>query len=416
MVRVDRDIKKRWLLFALINLVLILLVFGSLIAGFGVYVATAQQNAVRDGVRAYAEDLAARGVAEIKSTLGESSVALYDSPEYYFALYTVTGGNVMIETADEFIDVNRPSLGGRVGENRREEIAGHWFETYTAEVPASDGTSESTYYVKVFAPCDSLVAVMDEISLYSIPFAIAFIVVAVVFSFVWGYIAIKPIMTDYIKQKDFINDMSHEIRTPLAVIKGNLENVLASPEAKVSEQAEMLYASLDEVDYMSDISSGLLNIVRGRSAGRGKETKMSDVVSDTVDMFADMATMANKALIANIDYCDIPVDREKIKQLASVLIENAVKYTREGDRINVRLKNTKDGCVLTVSDTGIGVPKGDLDSIFDRFYRADNVKDIPGTGLGLSIAQAIVEGMGGSIKASANVPCGLEITVQLKRQ
>lgn len=110
------------------------------------------------------------------------------------------------------------------------------------------------------------------------------------------------------------------------------------------------------------------------------------------------------------------MDREKIKQLASVLIENAVKYTREGDRINVRLKNTKDGCVLTVSDTGIGVPKGDLDSIFDRFYRADNVKDIPGTGLGLSIAQAIVEGMGGSIKASANVPCGLEITVQLKRQ
>ena len=89
MVRVDRDIKKRWLLFALINLVLILLVFGSLIAGFGVYVATAQQNAVRDGVRAYAEDLAARGVAEIKSTLGESSGALYDSPEYYFATSTV---------------------------------------------------------------------------------------------------------------------------------------------------------------------------------------------------------------------------------------------------------------------------------------------------------------------------------------
>lgn len=68
---------------------------------------------------------------------------------------------------------------------------------------------------------------------------------------------------------------------------------------------------------------------------------MSDVVSDTVDMFADMATMANKALIANIDYCDIPVDREKIKQLASVLIENAVKYTREGDRINVRLKTRR---------------------------------------------------------------------------
>lgn len=416
MVSVDRDIKKRWMVFALVNLLLVILIFGALIAGFGAYVAVEQRDILRDGVRDYAESLASLGVDDIRAAMSGNSALVMDSPEYRFALYTVSGGSVMIETADEFIDVNRPSLGGRVGENRREEIAGHWFETYTAEVPASDGASESTYYVKVFAPCDSLVAAMDEISLYSIPFAIAFIVVAVVFSFVWGYIAIKPIMTDYIKQKDFINDMSHEIRTPLAVIKGNLENVLASPDAKVSEQAEMLYQSLEEVDYMTDISSGLLNIVRGRSAGRGKETKMSDVVSDTVDMFADMATMANKALIANIDYCDIPVDREKIKQLASVLIENAVKYTREGDRINVRLKNTKDGCVLTVSDTGIGVPKGDLDSIFDRFYRAENVKDVPGTGLGLAIAKAIVEGMGGTIRAASNVPCGLEITCTFKRQ
>ena len=167
---------------------------------------------------------------------------------------------------------------------------------------------------------------------------------------------------------------------------------------------------------MSDISSGLLNIVRGKSAGRSKETKMSDVMSETVDMFADMATMANRALIANIEYCDIPVDREKIKQLASVLIENAVKYTREGDRITVRLKNTKDGCVFTVADTGIGVPKAELESIFDRFYRADNAKDIPGTGLGLSIAKAIVEGMGGTISAASNVPCGLEINCRFKRQ
>ena len=143
---------------------------------------------------------------------------------------------------------------------------------------------------------------------------------------------------------------------------------------------------------------------------------MSDVMSETVDMFADMATMANRALIANIEYCDIPVDREKIKQLASVLIENAVKYTREGDRITVRLKNTKDGCVFTVADTGIGVPKAELESIFDRFYRADNAKDIPGTGLGLSIAKAIVEGMGGTISAASNVPCGLEINCRFKRQ
>ena len=413
MVNVDRDIKKRWMVFALVNLGLVILIFGALIAGFGAYVATEQRDQLRDGVREYAQELAALGYDELRSVINSNSALTLDAPEYRFALYTVTGGDVMIETSDDFLSNNSPSLGGRANEHRTENVGGHTFETYTVQTFPSEEDG-AYHYVKVFAVCDSLTAALDEISVYCIPFVIAFIVVAVVFSFVWGYIAIKPIMTDYVKQKDFINDMSHEIRTPLAVIKGNLENVLASPDSTVSEQSEMLYASLEEVDYMTDISSGLLNIVRGRSASRGKETKMSDVISETVDMFADMATMANKALIANIEYCDLPVDREKIKQLASVLIENAVKYTAEGDRITVRLKNTKDGCVFTVTDTGIGVPKGDLETIFDRFYRAENAKDIPGTGLGLSIAKAIVEGMGGSIKAAANVPCGLEITCVFK--
>ena len=414
MVSVDRDIKKRWLTFALINLMLVLLLFGSLMAGFAVYSTTEQRNEMRDGVREFAESLASKGADAIRRSMKGDGALLYDAPEYFVALYTVTGGSVMIETADEFIERLSPALSGRAGVNSAETIGGHDFETYTAAIPSEGG--DVTCYVKVFAACGSLDDAMHKIGIGAIPFAIVFIVIAVVFSFVWGYIAIKPIMTDYVKQKDFINDMSHEIRTPLAVIKGNLENVLAVSDSKVSEQADTIYACLDEVDYMTDISSGLLNIVRGKSAGKGKETKMSDVISDVVDMFADMATMANKALIANIDHCDIAVDREKIKQLASVLIENAVKYTGEGDRISVRLKNTKDGCMFTVSDTGVGVPKNELDSIFDRFYRGSNVKDIPGTGLGLSIAQAITEGMGGTIKASANVPRGLEITCQFKRQ
>lgn len=415
-MNVDRDIKKRWMVFALVNLALVILIFGALIAGFGAYVATAQRDAVREGARDYAHDLAILGAEGVRAAIDGGSALTVDTPEYLFALYTVTGGRVIFETADEFLELNAPALGGRAEESRQENVGGHAFETYTVEVFSEEGNEDARYYVKTFAPCDGLNSALEEISAYCIPFVIVFIVAAVVFSFVWGYIAIKPIMTDYVKQKDFINDMSHEIRTPLAVIKGNLENVLASPDSKVADQAEMLYASLDEVDYMTDISSGLLNIVRGKSAGRSKETKLSDVITEAVDMFADMATMANKALIANIEYCDIPVDREKIKQLASVLIENAVKYTREGDRITVRLKNTKDGCVFSVSDTGIGVPKAELESLFDRFYRAENAKDIPGTGLGLSIAKAIMEGMGGTIKAAANVPCGLEIVCAFKRQ
>ncbi|HBW05307.1 MAG TPA: hypothetical protein DEF02_01760, partial [Clostridiales bacterium] len=220
---------------------------------------------------------------------------------------------------------------------------------------------------------------------------------------------------NYYKQKAFINDMSHEIRTPLAIIKGNLENVLATPDATVKEVADEINSSLDEVDYMTTMSTGLLNIVRGENKSIKKEGIMSDAVSEVVDMFSDVATLSGKALIACVDYCDIQVDKEKIKQLLTVLLDNSIKYTHEGDRINVKLKNTKEGCILTVSDTGIGVDKSELELIFDRFYRAQNAKDINGTGLGLAVAKSIVDSMDGSIKAMQNVPQGLEIDVAIKR-
>lgn len=412
MLKLDKDIKKRWLQFALINFALVTVIFGALLAGFSAYVVTAQQSETENAVREYAQALSSLGADELRAVASGQNTFIEADPSFMFALYTLRDdGSVGIASPYAFLTENTPALGGREETFRTEEVGGHRFLTYTV----SAGTSLKEY-LKVYAPCDAMYAARDKVLRYCAPFVVCFVLLAAVFSLVWGYISIKPIMSGYVKQKNFINDMSHEIRTPLAVIKGNLENILATPDTSVGEVRDMLEASLKEVDYMTDISSGLLNIVRGQNKSTArKENIMSEVVSEVVDMFADMATMSNKSLIANIEYCDIPVEREKIKQLASVLMENAVKYTREGDRITVKLKNAKDGCVFSVSDTGIGVPKSELDSIFNRFYRGENAKDIPGTGLGLSIAQAITESLGGTIKAVPNVPCGLDIIVQLKR-
>lgn len=411
MVKIDKDIKKRWLTFALVNFVLTVLIFGAVLAGFSAYIVLTQRTELEKSAVAYADELAAYGTEKLQMMCAGYTSYIDENPAFSYALYSVrTDGSIGIASNDRFIETNSPSLGGKLGECAVEAVGGHKFLTVAVEV---EGSAKD--YVKVFAPYDAVASANEQIKTYCAPFVVLFLLIAAAFSLIWGYLAIKPIMTGYIKQKNFINDMSHEIRTPLAVIKGNLENILATPDATVAEVSEMIEGSLKEVDYMSDISSGLLNIVRGRNRSGSKETRLSDVVGDTVDMFADMASMNNKSLVANIEYCDIPVEREKIKQLLSVLIENSVKYTREGDKICVRLKNTKDGCVLTVSDTGIGVPKNELENIFDRFFRASNVENIAGTGLGLPIAQAIVEGMGGTIKALPNVPSGLEIVVQLKR-
>lgn len=413
MIKIDKDMRKRWLLFTLLNMLILMLVFGALIAGFVAFAANADRRMLEDSVVDYASVLKQYSFKELSDACKGDSYLSVDAnnPGVSFGIYTVRGdGSYSFSSKDVFLSANSPQIGGKADVVNKEDIGGHTFFTYTTAIKDNAGG-----YIKVFAPADFLNAASDYVKVYSIPFAIGFLVLCAAVSLALGYIEIKPITDSYYKQKGFINDMSHEIRTPLAIIKGNLENMLAMPEATVEENADLIGACLNEVDYMTNMSAGLLNIVRGQSKSSKKEGLMSEAVSETVDMFADVTAMSNKALVACVDFCDIAVDKEKIKQLMSVLVENALKYTDDGDRINVRLKNTKDGCVLIVSDNGIGVNKNELDLIFDRFYRGENAKEIPGTGLGLSIAKSIVESMNGNIRAAANVPHGLEIIATIKR-
>ena len=359
MIRFDKETKRRFGIFSLINVAVLLVAYGALFICFGFYVSDSGDRAAEKLAREYAEELQGYSYAELVSDSAP------ESPYYLYAIYTVRGdGEYELSTPSDFLRELNPFIGGG-----------------------------------------------------SIAFVCVFVVLAVVLALVMGYIQMRPIVASYSEQKAFVNDMSHEIRTPLAIIRGNLDNVLASDAVTDDAAREDLQACLKEIDYMTDISSGLLNIVRAGNKSAGKDGSVSDTVASVVDMYADLANMDNKALIACIDSTQLSLDRDKVKQLTSILLDNAVKYTREGDRISVRLKNTTGGgCVLTVADTGIGIPKGDEEKIFDRFYRASNVGDIQGTGLGLSIAKAIAESLGGTIRARQNAPSGLEITVEFARR
>lgn len=414
MPKIEGDIKKRWLMLALVNMVLLLVVYGAIMIGFGFFAVDADRRMVEDGASAYGEQLAARDVDELLAACEGKGVAAaaIENPNYIYAVYTArSNGGYEIKSNSAFIENAAPVIGGTLRTTQRESINGHEFITYTAPIAETLNFN----YIKIFAPIDASIESERFIGIYSIPFAVAFLIIGVVVSLVWGYIEIKPVMEGYYKQKSFINDMSHEIRTPLAIIKGNLENITAIPDAKIGDVRESIDECLSEVDYMTDISSGLLNIVKGENKSAKKDITMSDAVNEFVEIYSDTVSISGKSFVASVDSCDMYVDREKVKQLLSILIDNAVKYTREGDRINVKLKNTKDGCVLYVSDTGIGVSKNELELIFDRFYRAENAKDIQGTGLGLAIAKSVVESMNGSIKAVPNIPNGLEIIAQFKR-
>jgi len=412
MAKLDKNLKKQWLIFTLINTLLLIAVLGAFMAGFVVFSARSTENAMKKGIAEYAATLKKNDLQSLLDACQSESGNLdANNPAYDFGIYVVrSDGSYGFYSKNDYLVKNSPIIGGRSDTCERMTIGSHEYMTYTTAVIDNAGA-----YIKVFVCADFLTEASANVKKYSIPFAIAFAVLCVAMALALGQIEIKPITDNYYKQKAFINDMSHEIRTPLAIIKGNLENVLATPDASVSRVSDELNACLDEVDYMTTMSTGLLNIVRGESKSIKKEGIMSEAVTEVVDLFADVAALGNKSLIACVEYCDIQVDKEKIKQLLTALLDNAIKYTRDGDRITVKLKNAKEGCLLSVADTGIGVEKGELDKIFDRFYRAENAKEINGTGLGLAVAKSIVESMNGTIKAVQNIPEGLEIDVAIKR-
>ncbi len=413
MIRFDKETKRRFGVFSLINVAVLLVAYGALFICFGFYVSDSGDRAAEKLAREYAEELQGYSYAELVSDNAP------ESPYYLYAIYTVRGdGEYELSTPSDFLRELNPFIGGETDKVQiqtftADDGTSYEFATYTTRLDDPSGER----YLKLFVPDRIADETLADIGGGSIAFVCVFVVLAVVLALVMGYIQMRPIVASYSEQKAFVNDMSHEIRTPLAIIRGNLDNVLASDAVTDDAAREDLQACLKEIDYMTDISSGLLNIVRAGNKSAGKDGSVSDTVASVVDMYADLANMDNKALIACIDSTQLSLDRDKVKQLTSILLDNAVKYTREGDRISVRLKNTTGGgCVLTVADTGIGIPKGDEEKIFDRFYRASNVGDIQGTGLGLSIAKATAESLGGTIRARQNAPSGLEITVEFARR
>lgn len=224
----------------------------------------------------------------------------------------------------------------------------------------------------------------------------------------------KPFVENYEKQKQFITDAGHELKTPLAIIDAD---------------AEVLEMDLGENEWLSDIQSqsrrlaGLTNdlILLSRMEESGKETVMvefpfSDMVEETVNTFQALAMTQNKTLVSEIaPMVSMCGDGKALNRLVTILLDNAVKYSEEGGRIQVRLEKEKKRIHLSVYNTAEFISRDHLEHLFDRFYRTDSSRNSQtgGYGLGLSIAAATVEAHKGKITASTEDEKSLLITVTL---
>ncbi|MBI3596048.1 MAG: HAMP domain-containing protein [Nitrospirae bacterium] len=218
------------------------------------------------------------------------------------------------------------------------------------------------------------------------------------------------------KQGQFLSDASHELRTPTSVIKSYCDVTLGK-ERTPSEYQEALRMIATNVDRMTDIINRILEISRFDSKTFSwvtVEVDLLDVMNDACKLLEASASSRKIALRLNGVKTTVRADRERLTEALLNIVDNAIKYNRTGGRVEIDVTRAGPWAVVTVTDTGIGIPDIDRQSIFDRFHRLADGRDLAaGSGLGLSITRAIVEAHGGKIDVQSEVGKGSQFRIFL---
>jgi two-component system NtrC family sensor kinase len=202
-------------------------------------------------------------------------------------------------------------------------------------------------------------------------------------------------------KSEFVSAVSHDLRSPLTAILGYVE-LIARVGPVTDQQKEFIQRVRLSVDAITTLITDLLDLGRIEAGfdTQKEATNFPLVVRYAVEGLMPKAEIKQQRLAVNLPENLPPVygNSVRLRQMASNLIENAIKYTPESGTVTVVCVQDTDQIILTVTDTGIGIPISDQPYIFDKFYRSKSVpEDIAGTGLGLSIVKSIVENHSGRI-------------------
>ena len=230
-------------------------------------------------------------------------------------------------------------------------------------------------------------------------------------------LSVKPLLESMQKQKAFVENASHELRTPLAVLQNRLETLFRKPEATIMESSESIASSLDEVRNMKLLTTNLLNIARRDDGLKPEIEEIEPSFFDQTFSNFEIIAEENGKFFQGDNQVDkvICSDKTLLKQLMTILYDNALKYTDEDGEIQFEVQLKDKNLLLRALDNGPGVRDEDKKRIFDRFYRVDKARTRQkgGFGLGLSLAKQIVEAFKGTIQVKDNKPKGSIFEVKL---
>ena len=221
---------------------------------------------------------------------------------------------------------------------------------------------------------------------------------------------------------DFVANVSHELKTPLTSISGFVETLKLNENIDISTRNRFLRIIETESDRLKRLIDDILLL----SFIEKKESKSLELVS-IYEVFMEVYDMTNYfAKSKNIDVSykfndesiSILSNRDYIKQIFLNLVDNAIKYTPDNKSVCVEVDYDQNNLVIKVIDNGIGIPKEDINRIFERFYRVDKARsrEVGGTGLGLAITKHIVKNLGGTIVVKSELGVGTEFTVKIPKK
>ena len=218
----------------------------------------------------------------------------------------------------------------------------------------------------------------------------------------------------YRQQQQFVADVSHELRTPLTTLRGNLELLRRDPPVKDEDREEALEDMASESERLIRLVNDLLRLARAdaRQSLGAEAVAVKPLIQDVCrqahllgpDRSVDSSALPDVAALA---------DRDGLKQVLLILIDNALKHTQGPIKVGVSVDDSR--VRIGIQDAGPGIPPDELRRVFDRFYRgqADGSRDRAGLGLGLPIAKALIEAQGGTIEVESDLFHGSRFSITL---
>ena len=284
-----------------------------------------------------------------------------------------------------------------------------YYNTY--KYRAVEGSGSTMY---IFLDCSRELSTFYSFLAASILISLAGILLVFILVVVLSKLAVNPVYKNYKRQKQFITDAGHELKTPLTIIDAN--TAIIEMENGESEWTKSIK---NQVVRLSELTQNLILLSKAdeESAVLHKlDFSLSDAVSEAANPFLSVAQANGKTLNLNIQnnitYCG---EEASLRRMISLLLDNAVKYSASDAVINLTLKQSGKSIVLTVDNPVDEIQKGNLDILFERFYRPDASRNSQtgGSGIGLSAARAIINAHNGKIKAESKTGKDIVFTVTL---